>query len=47
MGSIVTVMGVSTFGASIPLGIVADKYGRKRFNIVGNVLASAIIAVFA
>jgi MFS family permease len=47
MGLIVTVMGVSAFGASIPLGIVADKYGRKRLHIVGNVMASAIIAVFA
>jgi MFS family permease len=47
MGLIVTVMGVSTFVASIPLGIVADKYGRKRLHIVGNIMASAIIAVFA
>ena len=47
MGLIVTVMGVSTFVASIPLGAVADKYGRKRLHIAGNVMASAIIAVFA
>ncbi len=47
MGIIVTVMGVSTFVASIPLGIAADKYGRKRLHIIGNVMASAIIAVFA
>src|ERR1035437_10040627 len=47
MGLIVTVMGVATFGASIPLGIVADKCGRKRLHIAGNILASAIIAVFA
>ena len=47
MGLIVTVMGISTFAASIPLGIAADKYGRKRLYIVGNVMASAIIAVFA
>jgi len=47
MGLIVTVMGVSTFMASIPLGVAADKYGRKRLHIVGNVMASAIIAVFA
>jgi len=47
MGLIVTVMGVSTFAASIPLGIAADKYGRKRLYIIGNVMASAIIAVFA
>jgi MFS family permease len=47
MGLIVTVMGVSTFAASIPLGIAADKYGRKRLHIIGNIMASAIIAVFA
>ena len=47
MGIIVTVMGISTFASSIPLGVAADKYGRKRLHIVGNVMASAIIAVFA
>ena len=47
MGLIVTVMGVSAFVASIPLGVAADKYGRKRLFIIGNIMASAIIAVFA
>ncbi|MGD0643402.1 MAG: MFS transporter [Candidatus Bathyarchaeia archaeon] len=47
MGLIVTVMGVSTFAASVPLGIAADKYGRKRLLILSNVIASVIIAVFA
>jgi len=47
MGIIITVMGVSTFVASVPLGIAADKYGRRKFLILGNVIASAIIAVFA
>lgn len=47
MGLIVTVMGVSAFVASIPLGVAADKYGRKKLYIIGNILASAIIAVFA
>ncbi len=47
MGIIITVMGVSTFAASVPLGIAADKYGRRKFLILGNVIASAIIAVFA
>jgi MFS family permease len=47
MGLVVTVIGVSTFAASIPLGAAADKYGRKRLHIIGNVMASAIIAVFA
>jgi MFS family permease len=47
MGTVITLMGVSTVIASIPLGIAADKYGRKRFLVLGNVLASLIIAVFA
>lgn len=47
MGIIVTLMGVSTFTASIPLGIVADRYGRKKVLILGNVAASVTIAVFA
>lgn len=47
MGILVTAMGISTFVASIPLGVTADKYGRKRLYIIGNVMASAIIAVFA
>ena len=47
MGLIVTVMGVSTFAASIPMGIAADKYGRKRILILSNVIASVIIAAFA
>jgi MFS family permease len=47
MGLIVTMMGVSTFATSIPMGIAADKYGRKRILILSNVIASLIIAVFA
>src|SRR4030042_3877365 len=47
MGLVVTVMGVSTFATSVPLGIAADKYGRKQMLIVGNVIASLTIAVFA
>jgi MFS family permease len=47
MGLIITVMGLSTFIASIPLGAAADKYGRKRLYIIGNIMASLIIAVFA
>jgi MFS family permease len=47
MGLIITLMGVSTFVTSIPMGIAADKYGRKRVLILGNIIASVIIAVFA
>lgn len=47
MGSLITVMGVSMVAASIPLGIAADRYGRRKTIIVGNVLASLVIAIFA
>jgi MFS family permease len=47
MGAIITVMGVSTFVSSIVLGVVADKYGRKRLFVIGNIIASSIIALFA
>ena len=47
MGLIVTLMGVSTFATSIPLGIAADKYGRKKVLIAGNIVASATLAVLA
>lgn len=47
MGQVVSLMGVSTFVASIFLGVAADVYGRKRMLVAGNVLASLIIAVFA
>jgi MFS family permease len=47
MGIIITLMGVSTFISSILLGIAADKYGRKKLYIIGNIIASGIIALFA
>jgi MFS family permease len=47
MGVIITLMGVSTFISSIILGIAADKYGRKKLYIIGNIIASSIIALFA
>ena len=47
MGIVITSMGISTFVASIFLGIVADFYGRKRLLIGGNVLASITIMGFA
>jgi MFS family permease len=47
MGIIITLMGVSTFISSIVLGIAADKYGRKKLYILGNIIASSIIALFA
>jgi MFS family permease len=47
VGIVLSIMGVSTFISSIPLGIAADRYGRKKLLILGNITASAIIAVFA
>ena len=47
MGLVVTVMGVSTFVASVPLGVAADRYGRKKMLVVGNILAGLIIVLFA
>ncbi|HXX88573.1 MAG TPA: MFS transporter [Candidatus Acidoferrum sp.] len=47
MGVVISVMGVSTFVASIPLGIAADRYGKRKLLIIGNVIASAIVAIFA
>ena len=47
MGIVITLMGVSTFVASIFLGVAADVYGRKMLLVGGNVLASFIIAFFA
>ncbi len=47
MGVIVTLMGVSTFTASIPLGMLADRYGRKKILILGNIVASLTVAIFA
>lgn len=47
MGIIISLMGISTFVSSILLGIAADKYGRKKLYIIGNITASSIIALFA
>lgn len=47
MGIVITTMGVATFVASIPLGMAADRYGRKNMLILGNVIAGVIMAVFA
>jgi len=47
MGIIITTMGVSAFVGSIPLGIAADKYGKRKTLIIGNIVASLAIIVFA
>jgi MFS family permease len=46
-GIVITVMGVSMVAASVPFGILADRYGRRRFVLIGNLLASITLASFA
>ncbi|MCW4008168.1 MAG: MFS transporter [Candidatus Bathyarchaeota archaeon] len=46
-GLVISTMGISTFVASIFLGMLADVYGRKKMLIVGNLLASIILTVLA
>ena len=46
-GMVITVMGLSVVVTSIPFGILADRYGRRKFIIVGNLLASITLASFA
>ena len=46
-GIVLSSMGISTFVASLFLGIAADVYGRKKLLILGNVLASLILMTFA
>jgi len=47
MGTIIMAMGVTTVLISIPLGIAADRHGRKKSLIAGNLLASCSIVTFA
>jgi len=46
-GLVITVMGLTVVVTSIPFGILADRYGRRKFVIVGNLLASITMASFA
>ena len=46
-GTVITLMGVSMVAASLPFGILADRYGRRKFVVIGNVLASITLASFA
>jgi MFS family permease len=47
MGLVITIMGISTFIVSIPLGLAADKYGRKKTLIIGNLVSGLTLIVFA
>jgi MFS family permease len=47
MGVTIGVMAISLVLASFPLGILADRYGRRRMLIVGNIAASLSLIGFA
>ena len=47
MGITIWVMAMSLVLASFPLGIIADKYGRRKMLVIGNVAASISIVGFA
>jgi MFS family permease len=47
MGLVITIMGITTFVVSIPLGLAADKYGRKKTLIIGNLVSGLTLVVFA
>lgn len=46
-GVTITVMGLTLVAESIPLGIVADRYGRRNMLLIGNVCASLSLIGFA
>jgi len=46
-GFVITVMGLTLVVESIPLGIVADRFGRKKMLILGNLCASLSLLGFA
>ncbi|MDV3293928.1 MAG: MFS transporter [Nitrososphaerales archaeon] len=47
MGTTIMVMGITLVAASIPLGILADRYGRRKMLILGNLCASLSLIGFA
>jgi MFS family permease len=47
MGLTITVMGLTLVVSSIPLGILADRYGRRNVLVLGNILAGASLIAFA
>ena len=46
-GIVLTTMGLTVVAMSIPAGILADRYGRRNFLAVGNLLASLTLMMFA
>jgi MFS family permease len=46
-GVVLTTMGLTVVAMSIPIGILADRYGRRKFLAIGNLLASLTLIIFA
>jgi MFS family permease len=46
-GFVITVMGLTLVAESIPMGIVADRFGRRKMLVLGNVCASLSLLGFA
>lgn len=47
LGATITVMAVSTLLTSLPLGILADRHGRRKMLVLGNLCASVALLGFA
>ena len=47
MGTVIMTMGITMVVASIPIGIIADRHGRRKVLIVGNIIASLVMVIFA
>lgn len=45
--TVIMVMGITMVVVSLPIGILADRYGRRKFLIIGSVLASLTLVLFA
>jgi len=45
--TVIMVMGITMVVVSLPVGILADRYGRRRFLIIGNLLASLTLILFS
>lgn len=45
--TVIMVMGITMVVVSLPIGILADRYGRRKFLIVGSLLASLTLILFS
>ncbi|MCS7097575.1 MAG: MFS transporter [Candidatus Methanomethyliaceae archaeon] len=47
MGLLYTLMGISVLIFSIPTGMLSDRFGKRKILLIGNIIASLSIIVFA